>query len=127
VASLDDLAQRVRRLIDVTVAVDAPAPALDQAIAELDRVIESLRAHVPDPPLPRYPMAPSSNEPSALFPYDMVIGRLSPLAPPLRIEWCEPKVIGRVSFGTPYEGPPAACTAPPSPRRSTRCSTSPTS
>jgi len=31
---------------------------------------------------------------------------MSPLAPPLHLEWHEDEVIGRATYGLPYEGPP---------------------
>ena len=40
------------------------------------------------------------------MPYDQIVGRLSPLAPPIEFTWEDGKAIGRVRFATPYEGPP---------------------
>jgi acyl-coenzyme A thioesterase PaaI-like protein len=40
------------------------------------------------------------------MPYDPVMGRMSPLAPPIEFCWEEGKAVGRVTFETPYEGPP---------------------
>ena len=31
---------------------------------------------------------------------------LSPLAPPLRVRWEPPRIVGEVTFGPAYEGPP---------------------
>ena len=46
------------------------------------------------------------NEPADRFPFDPMIGRSSPLAPPMAITWEDPIAIARVRFGVPYEGPP---------------------
>ena len=102
--ALARLAESVRHLIDVTVTIDAPADAVTAAAARIDRVVDELRAVVPNPPPPRYPGG--GGTPSALFPYDYVMGKWNPLAAPLRIEWQDPYAVGVASFGTPYEGPP---------------------
>jgi hypothetical protein len=39
-------------------------------------------------------------------PFDAVVGRFSPLAPPLRVRWEPPMAVGEVTFTPPYEGPP---------------------
>jgi acyl-coenzyme A thioesterase PaaI-like protein len=39
------------------------------------------------------------------MPFDPVVGRLSPLAPPLRVRWEPPRAVGEVTFTPPYEGP----------------------
>lgn len=103
---LERLADSVRRLIDVTVTVAAPPDALARAADAIDRVVADLRPLVPTVPPPRYPGVPPSGEPNDYFPYDVVGGRLNPLAPPVRFVWQDPKAIGHVRFGTPYEGPP---------------------
>ena len=41
-----------------------------------------------------------------VLPYDPVLGRMSPLAPPVAFRWEEGKAIGEVTYGRPYEGPP---------------------
>ena len=40
------------------------------------------------------------------MPFDPIVGRMSPLAPPVEFTWEDGKAIGRVRFGSPYEGPP---------------------
>jgi hypothetical protein len=102
--ALARLAESVRRLIDVTVTIDAPADAMTAAAAEIDRLIDGLRTLVPSPPPPRYPGGGGTA--SDMFPYDYVMGKWNPLAAPLRIEWQDPYAVGIASFGTPYEGPP---------------------
>jgi acyl-coenzyme A thioesterase PaaI-like protein len=105
-AALERLAESVRRLIDVTVTVAAPPATLAAATGAIDRIVADLRPFVPSPPPPRYQRPAGSTDPNDYFPYDLVIGRRSPLAPPIHFTWEAPKAIGRVRFGTPYEGPP---------------------
>jgi acyl-coenzyme A thioesterase PaaI-like protein len=102
--ALARLAESVRRLIDVTVTIDAPAATLGDAAARIDQLVAELRAAVPSPPPARYPGG--GGTPSDFFPYDYVMGKWNPLAVPLRLEWREPLAVGTVTFGTPYEGPP---------------------
>jgi acyl-coenzyme A thioesterase PaaI-like protein len=100
------LVESVRRLIEAVVTVQAPPAVLVAATDAIDRVIGELRPHVPSPPPPRYPTTMTASDPASLMPYDPIMGRLSPLAAPVRFTWQDPKAIGRVSFTKPYEGPP---------------------
>lgn len=102
--ALARLAESVRRLIDVTVTIDAPPALLADAAARIDALVADLRRSVPDPPLARYPGGGAT--PADVFPYDCVIGKWNPLAAPVHIEWHDPLAVGTVSFGTAYEGPP---------------------
>jgi len=104
--ALASVAASLRRLFDLCVSVDAPDTILLAAAERLEGVAAALQAHVPDTPLPRYPGVSDPADPADFFPYDWVLGRYSPLAPPLQVEWAAPKAIGRVAFGRPYEGPP---------------------
>lgn len=101
------LAAEVRRLVAATVSADAPREAIVAATREVARIAGALERHVPTPHPPRYPGGNAAVRDAAdFFPFDPVIGRLSPLAPPVRVEWHAPKAIGLVRFGVPYEGPP---------------------
>jgi hypothetical protein len=106
-ADLAALAGRIRRLIDATVTSRPPEDAVRAAARAVDQAIAHLAPHVTDPPPPRYPGHGAG--PLAvkdIFPYDVVLGELNPLAVPMAIEWRDPVAIGTVRFGTPYEGPP---------------------
>ncbi len=101
------LAAEVRRLVAATVSADAPRDAIVAATREVARIAGALERHVPTPHPPRYPGGNAAVRDAAdFFPFDPGIGRLSPLAPPVRVEWHDPKAIGLVRFGVPYEGPP---------------------
>jgi len=100
------LAEQVRALVDATVSADAPTAALRDAADAVARVVALLRAHVPDPRPPRYPGGAEPGDVAAFFPYDPIVGRLSPLAPPLVVAHADERAVATVTFGTPYEGPP---------------------
>jgi acyl-coenzyme A thioesterase PaaI-like protein len=102
-AALAELAASVRQLIDATVSVDGDAAVLRTVARGVDALAAELRRAVPDPPPPRYP---GGDTPMAFLPYDYVIGRCNPLAPPIEMHWRDPLAVGEVTFGTPYEGPP---------------------
>src|SRR5262245_38206379 len=104
--ALSKFAARVRRLVDATVSIEAPSDVLDAASRAVADVVASLEPWVPEPLPPRYPGAIVGGAVNDIFPYDVVLGRLNPIAVPMEIEWRDPLAIGRVRFGTPYEGPP---------------------
>jgi acyl-coenzyme A thioesterase PaaI-like protein len=99
------LAESVRRLIDVTVTIDAPPALLADAAARVDALVAALRPAVPDAPPARYPDGGGATA-AAFFPYDCVMGARNPLAAPVDIEWHDPLAIGTATFSTAYEGPP---------------------
>lgn len=99
-------ADAVRRLIDATVSIAAPPETLRHAAEAVDGITAELRPFVPTPLPPRFPHPPWSSDPNEFFPYDVVIGRLNPIAAPVTFAWEDPKAIGRARFGTPYQGPP---------------------
>lgn len=104
--ALGRLAAAVRALTALSVQLGDPAAANDAA-AEIERLVERLTPHLAEPPLPRYPtMTPPPIEPADLMPFDLVVGRLNPLAPPIAFSFEDGKSVGRVTFTRPYEGPP---------------------
>ena len=105
-ADLAHLADRVRALIAATVVAQAPREALVAAAVAVDQAVAALAPYVPRGRSPRYPEPGPFTTPNDLMPFDPVIGRLSPLAPPLEFTWADGRAIGRVRFGTAYEGPP---------------------
>lgn len=101
------LATQIRRVIAAAVSLDAPRDVITAATRAVAAIADGLEPHVPKPHPPRYPGGHAAARDAAdFFPFDPVIGRLSPLAPPVVIEWHDPKAIGLVRFGVPYEGPP---------------------
>jgi len=101
-----ELAQAIRDLIAVAVTALAPPEALGRAAARIREVAADLRAHVPDGPAARYPELESVTGPSDVMPFDPIIGKLSPLAPPLLVTVEDGRTTASIAFTTPYEGPP---------------------
>jgi acyl-coenzyme A thioesterase PaaI-like protein len=112
---MGELADVVRRLIELTVVNHAPADVTASVVADLCAVADRLAGHVPDEPLPRFVRPDQRDKPRLnlsadamhdAMPYDVVIGRFNPLALPVTIEIDPPRAIGRARFGTAYEGGP---------------------
>jgi len=106
------LAAVVRRLVHLTVTNRAPAQDIDGIAAELEMLADHLTAHVPDdPPVITWMDAAGigGRAPEGMadrMAFDVVIGRNSPLALPVVLEFEPPRAIGRGTFTAPYEGPP---------------------
>ncbi|QFG20115.1 PaaI family thioesterase [Actinomadura sp. WMMB 499] len=107
------LADAVRRLVALCTATAAPAETTLAAARELNAVADRLERHVPDPPPPMTMLlgpAISADDESpdlaARMPYDVVVGRHSPLALPLSVSFEPPKALLRGTFTRPYQGPP---------------------
>jgi acyl-coenzyme A thioesterase PaaI-like protein len=105
-AALGRLAAAVRSLTAAAVHVADPAAAIATA-ERVERLVADLAPHLAEPALPRYPtLTPPPTEPADLMPFDLVVGRLNPLAPPITFRWEAGKSVGLVTFTRPYEGPP---------------------
>ncbi len=103
---VERLAARVRALIESIVTVSAPPEVLVRATAGVEQALSALAPHLPATRPPRYPKQAAFETPNDLMPFDPVVGRLNPIAPPIEFRWEDDKSVGRVRFGTVYEGPP---------------------
>jgi acyl-CoA thioesterase FadM len=108
-----ELADTVRRLVDLVVTNAATPDVLDGVISQLRSAADVLSAHIPAQPLPRFvdppeslPGGPSIASMNSAMPYDPVIGRFNPIALPVEISFEPPLAIGTACFTTPYEGGP---------------------
>ena len=108
-----ELADSVRRLVDLVVTNTAPADVLDGVVAQLRSAADVLAAHVPEQTVPRFVDPPEGQRPEGAgaamggaMPYDPVIGRYNPIALPVAISFQPPLAIGTACFTTPYEGGP---------------------
>ena len=100
------LAAAVRDLVALTVSAMPPGDVLERTAAAVRQVTASLGPHVPDAPLSRYPSVESVAGPADVMPFDPLMGRLSPVAPPLRFGVDDGRAVADVRFTIPYEGPP---------------------
>jgi acyl-coenzyme A thioesterase PaaI-like protein len=104
-SELAALTGRLRRLIGLAVTSEAPLDRLHAASRALDEVIALLAPYEPSGPTPRFPGGDRA-KPEEVMPFDPLMGRLNPLAPPMHFAWEPPRAVGTVTFDTPYEGPP---------------------
>jgi len=107
----DELADEVRRLINLTVTSAAPPDVLGEAATTLRALADRLEGHVPGPdpsPTGRFAEEGLSTDGAGglagAMPFDVVIGRCNPLAPPLTIEFEPPNAVAHAVFTAPYEG-----------------------
>lgn len=106
VTSLGRLVASVRRLIDRVVALDAPASALDRVSESLDALTEALEPWHGERPIPSWALRIDPKDANSILPWSPLSGRLNPLAPPIEISIEGDTVIGRMTLGRAYEGPP---------------------
>jgi acyl-coenzyme A thioesterase PaaI-like protein len=109
----EELADAVRRLIELTVTSSAPPRLLAEAATRAAALADQLEHHVPEAgpePTARFAddsvRADQAEQLASAMPFDVVIGTCNPIAPPIVIEFEPPKAIGRVVFGPTYEGAP---------------------
>jgi len=108
------LAHAVRDLIAETVRTRAPTAALGAAADDVAGLIGRMRAAAeanagaPEERFGERAGSPAESGPTMadFMPYDVIIGRCNPLAPPVTIEFDPPTAIGRVVFGAQYAGAP---------------------
>jgi acyl-coenzyme A thioesterase PaaI-like protein len=109
--SMGELADTVRRLIELTVTCDVPDDVAGSVGAELRAAADRLAPFRSDPPHPRYAI-PTTNTEGALvsmqeaMPYDVVLGRYNPLALPLTMSVEPGLAVATGTFTAAYEGAP---------------------
>jgi acyl-coenzyme A thioesterase PaaI-like protein len=110
---MTELADTVRRLVDLVVTNTADPHVLDGVVAQLRSAADVLAEHVPTEPVARFMEAPEDGDDEhrgismdRSMPYDPVVGRFNPIALPVRISFEPPLAIGTAVFTTPYEGGP---------------------
>ena len=108
-----ELADAVRRLIDLTVTSTASIDVLGDVARRATALADELERRQladgagADHRAVDHTVLPDGGDIlAASMPFDVVIGPCNPLAPPITIEFAPPKAIGRVVFSDPYEGAP---------------------
>jgi len=100
------LGQAMRTVIDRLVTSDAPEEVLRRAADALERYAERLARH----PLRSMPAgfaeSATAGDVNACFDYSPLIGLSNPMAPPVVLHVEGDVVVGTVTFGAAYEGPP---------------------
>jgi acyl-coenzyme A thioesterase PaaI-like protein len=101
------LAAEMRAVIDHLVATQAPEEALRYAADALARLAVEFDIYPRGRTYEGFAEAANAGgDLAALFDHSPLIGKANPLAPPIEISIEDDKVVGRVTFGSAYEGPP---------------------
>lgn len=96
----------MRAVIEHLVATKAPVEVLDEAAATLEAIAAALQAHPQGRLMEGFAESANAGDPHAFFDSSPIIGQANPLAPPVRLEPAGEQVIGQVTYGSAYEGPP---------------------
>jgi hypothetical protein len=103
----------LRRAIEAAVTLRAPLDELTSLAARTHALADALAARSGQRPVPRFTPEFDARDPNATIAFSPVTGRFSPLAPPVEVsvEAADgdgpPRIIGVVSLGDAYEGPPS--------------------
>ena len=100
------LADALRTVTDQVVHTHATPALIAEAADVVERAAALLAPVTPDwvPSVPAWPgLEPGGDE---FFPFSPMIGRYSPLSPPIEIEVVDGEIHGRGTLGAAYEGPP---------------------
>ena len=98
--------EAMRDVIEHLVATRAPAEVLESAATTLAGIAATLTAHPQGRLMEGFGESANAGDPHAFFDSSPIIGKANPLAPPVRLEPAGDRVIGQVTYGSAYEGPP---------------------
>ncbi len=100
------VADAIRGVLHRTVQTSAPVEEIEAAADALEVVAGRFAQHTHQSMYEGFAEAANAGEPFAFFDHSPVLGRANPLAPPIEL-WLEgDHIVGRVTFGAAYEGPP---------------------
>ena len=97
------LGEALRRAARLATGSAAPDHVLEAAAAEVERVADVLDEHS-EPS--RYPQAERLGSPGGGFLTHPFTGLVNPCSPPLRLRPDGERLLGSVTWGPPFEGPP---------------------
>ena len=105
-AELRRLADGVRGVLHRLVQTSAPLPLISEAADELAALAARFEEHPNASIYEGFAEAANAGQPFAFFDHSPMLGAANPLAPPIEL-WMEgEELVGRVTFGAAYEGPP---------------------
>ncbi|HEX9237109.1 MAG TPA: PaaI family thioesterase [Actinomycetota bacterium] len=99
---LERLAGALRTLIEYTATIEAPPDELHQDVDALNELAERLAPYSDAGPF----RIRSKRDLKRHWDRNPLVGRLNPIAPPVRMEFRDGGVYGWVTLGSAYEGPP---------------------
>jgi acyl-coenzyme A thioesterase PaaI-like protein len=105
-AELHRLADGARGVIHRLVQTSAPIELLSEAADELERLAARFAEHPSSSIYEGFAEAANAGEPFAFFDHSPMLGQANPLAPPIELRLEGDQVVGIVTFGAAYEGPP---------------------
>jgi acyl-coenzyme A thioesterase PaaI-like protein len=105
--ALRRVADATRDLIENLVGTDLDEATLEATAEQLEAIAAAFDRDAPRSPYDGIAeSAMVGAEPDAFFDHSPMIGRANPLSPPITLEIGDDLVVGRVRFGSAYEGPP---------------------
>ncbi len=99
------LAESLRRLVDTAVRTRVDDGTIGEVAARADELTDRLAADVRDGawrPGSEDPLGTDANP----FPFNPVVGRSNPYAPPVTFDLEGGELVGHANLGSAYEGPP---------------------
>jgi len=105
-AAVFRLAAAVREIIDRMVHVDATVEEIEDAALLAEQLRDLLRTHGARSIYESFAEAANAGEPMGFFDHSPILGQANPLAPPVTLSREDDRIVGRVTFGAAYEGPP---------------------
>ncbi|HJP64743.1 MAG TPA: PaaI family thioesterase [Actinomycetota bacterium] len=99
---LQQLADAMRRLVELTATLDAAPDGLQEEVDRLVQIADRLEPYAPGGPF----RISSRSDLERHWDRNPLVGRLNPLAPPVRIEYRDGACFGYANLGPQYEGPP---------------------
>jgi acyl-coenzyme A thioesterase PaaI-like protein len=105
-AQLKRLADAARALTVALMGTDAPDELISEAAAKVEEVAALFEGYNHGSVYGFSEMAIAGGNPDPMFDHSPVLGIANPVAPPMQLVEDEGVVIGTVTFGQAYEGPP---------------------
>jgi acyl-coenzyme A thioesterase PaaI-like protein len=100
------VAAALRLVIERAVATAAPPEVLAQIARELEEVAGALEGYPQGTLYEGFAETANAPSPRAFFDHSPFMGAAHPIAPPMELSPEDGRIVGRVRFGTAYEGPP---------------------
>src|SRR5438093_5572291 len=100
------LADAVRAVIERFVATTAPLEVFQGAADDLEAIAERLGAYPQGHLYFGFAETAIAGASEGPFDYSPLMGKSNPLAPPMTLEMRADRVVGTVTCGSAYEGPP---------------------
>ena len=105
-AEMRRMGTAMRAVIERLVATTAPEDALAQAATALEAIAADLAQYPQGRVFEGFAETANAGDPHAFFDHSPIIGQANPIAPPINLAVEDGVIVGRVRYGSAYEGPP---------------------